>query len=543
MADNNFRKIYENFILEAEAIPGNTIPQLGESIADICNFFGIGRITADFFDTVLLEEEGKGHKKTFFDSQNVDEERFVSERRVTYMSSVVHYSVFQIKNTPDWDSDTVNSIHAFISLMFVLNGRSRLLEISKKLAFYDQDMNIHNLKYFFLQCEKLLLSKEIYGYTGIYLNLRKFSAVNMLIGRKGGNIVMKRYAQIINSNLSDDEVIARMGGDNFAILIKNEKLDRILDIIEGVPVVFDDATGEKILVSGTAGIYVIDGVIPVHSCTDVIDRMGVALRAAKNSQSSFFAFFGEEMKEENEKAMKVSGSFRAAIDAEEFLVYYQPKISVDTCQIAGAEALCRWNHEGTIFSPGDFVPILERGMDICRLDFYMLDHVCADIRKWLDEGKNPVKISVNLSRRHLSDIELLEHLVGIIDKHNVPHEYIEIELTETTTDVEFTDLKRVINGLRSTGISTSVDDFGVGYSSLTLIKDIPWDVLKVDKSFLPELNEKYDEKKKIMLKYVVSMAREMGLECVAEGVENRQQLQILRENCCDLIQGDRKSVV
>ena len=135
------------------------------------------------------------------------------------------------------------------------------------------------------------------------------------------------------------------------------------------------------------------------------------------------------------------------------------------------------------------------------------------------------------------DFDLLEHIIGLIDRHSIPHHFIEIELTETTTDVEFKDLKRVVNGLQQAGICTSVDDFGMGYSSLNLIREIPWNVLKVDRSFLPLENETEDSTRSIMFKYVVAMAKELGLECIAEGVETKGQLEVLRENQCLVAQG------
>ena len=138
----------------------------------------------------------------------------------------------------------------------------------------------------------------------------------------------------------------------------------------------------------------------------------------------------------------------------------------------------------------------------------------------------------------MMDMDLLERIIDIVDRNDVPHQYIEIELTETTTDVEFRDLKRVVSGLQAEGIYTSVDDFGIGYSSLNLIKEIPWDVIKVDRSFLPsDIDDEDANRRAIMFKYVVAMAHEMGLECIAEGVETEQQVQILRDNSCELAQG------
>ena len=148
-----------------------------------------------------------------------------------------------------------------------------------------------------------------------------------------------------------------------------------------------------------------------------------------------------------------------------------------------------------------------------------------------------MRVSVNLSRKHMADIDLLEHILEIIDRNGVPHEYLEVELTETTTDVEFRDLKRVVSGLRTAGVYTSVDDFGMGYSSLNLIKEVPWDVLKVDRGFLPEDENDENETRRIMFKHVIAMAKDMGMECIAEGVETRSQIELMKNNHCDLAQG------
>ena len=144
---------------------------------------------------------------------------------------------------------------------------------------------------------------------------------------------------------------------------------------------------------------------------------------------------------------------------------------------------------------------------------------------------------MNLSRRNLIDLDLLDHILSVVDKHHVPHHFIEIELTETTTDVEFKDLKRIVTGLQEAGIFTSVDDFGIGYSSLNLIREIPWNILKVDKDFLPYSEQAVQNRQNIMFRHVVNMAKEIGLTCVAEGVETGDQVNILRKSGCDIAQG------
>ena len=170
----------------------------------------------------------------------------------------------------------------------------------------------------------------------------------------------------------------------------------------------------------------------------------------------------------------------------------------------------------------DFIPILERNTDIFRLDFYMLDLVCKNIRKWLDEGKNVVRISINFSRKHLADPELLDKIVSIINRYDIPYEYIEIELTETTTEGDYLKLKKLVEGLTKIGIHTSIDDFGIGYSS---------------RSLLPISSTDQKDLSTVLYKHITAMASDMGIECITEGVETAEQVQILRDNHCLYAQG------
>ena len=163
--------------------------------------------------------------------------------------------------------------------------------------------------------------------------------------------------------------------------------------------------------------------------------------------------------------------------------------------------------------------------------------MCKSIQSWLRHGVQPVKVSVNFSRRHLSNDNLVQDIVQVIDKYKVPHQYIEVELTETTIDADFAALKQIVYGLRDYGIESSVDDFGMGYSSLSLIRDVPFKVLKIDKSFLGDKNMESDERQRSMMKHVISMANDLGMECIAEGVESMEHVQLLKENKCYMAQG------
>ena len=234
--------------------------------------------------------------------------------------------------------------------------------------------------------------------------------------------------------------------------------------------------------------------------------------------------------------LDVLGEFPEALKNEEFQVFYQPKVSLKNYRLNGAEALCRWKHNGEMIPPFKFIPVLEQGQDICALDFYMLEHVCMDIERWIKEGKRAVRVSVNLSRRHFVNKNLLNDIFDIINKYEFSNKYIEIELTETSTDVDFKELRRVVTGLTEQGIHTSIDDFGMGYSSLNLLRELPWNTLKIDKSLLP-VNGERDSNLAVIMQYVIAMAQTLGIECIAEGVETIEQINILKNKNCFLAQG------
>jgi EAL domain-containing protein (putative c-di-GMP-specific phosphodiesterase class I) len=328
-----------------------------------------------------------------------------------------------------------------------------------------------------------------------------------------------------------------MGGDNFIIAVRKKLLDKVIELLKGTPVIYDLNRTKRVMIVADAGILIIPEDFRFSGTDDIMDKVNAALQEAKSGVKENIVFFDDRMIVDKEKKMLIQQYFPKAMKDKDIKVFYQPKVDIRTGEIVGAEALCRWFRDGKMIPPMEFIPVLEQGADICALDFYMLNEVCGDIRRWLDEGRKVVRISVNLSRKHMMDIDLLGRIIGVINKNEVPPKYIEIELTETTTDVEFLDLKRVVNGLQQAGVYTSVDDFGMGYSSLNLIREIPWNVLKVDRSFLPVEGDNKQSTRSIMFKYVVAMANEMGLECLAEGVETKQQVDILKANNCEIAQG------
>ena len=528
----------ENSICKLHQLPNPSPEQIFEAMAGLCHVLKLGKVEVVIYENEASERSGSSEIHCFYDSGKACKNICISKRITAVDEKIICYNIYAIEEEEEWTEEERDRINVFIALLSTFGGKTRLVQLAHHMTYYDNELDMYNLKQF-MKCALILCrSGRISRFTVIRFNLKHFSVVNQNIGRESGTLVMKKFISVIDELLDDEnELICRVGGDNFLTLIKSDKLQSVLDILSGTGVLYDEIRNERIFITATVGVYVlkdIDGVIPP---TDIMDRVSLAYQIAKNTSEADIVYFDDDLLARSKHNNDISANFPKALENKEFLVYYQPKVAIDGRHIAGAEALCRWMHNGQMVSPGEFIPVLEQGLDICKLDFYMLDAVCKDIRRWLDSGMNVVRISVNLSRRHLSDIDLLKHIIEIIDRNNVPHKYIEIELTETTTDVEFKDLKRIIRGLQQSGISTSVDDFGIGYSSLNLIKEIPWNVLKLDKSLLPDKDEVSPVQKGVMFKYIVAMAQEMGLECISEGVETKEQIQLLADNKCNLAQG------
>ena len=504
-------------------------------LKELCVAFRVCKGMAEYYRSEKEERNGEGVIRVCYDNGKAPEE--VLDCRVVLNNlMIVNCKAFRAKGAEPWSATERARILMVERLMINVLGRIRMAGLIEQATLYD-DAGYSNIRFFTILVERLGASGRLNRYAIVRFNLKHFSLINRQLGRDVTNRVLKQYIGTMEDSVSPEGSVSRLGGDNFVVVLLKEKLDRLLRILAGIPVEYDGPDGGRVMVSARAGIFSIPDDYFYHEFGDVMDRLTSAYNGARRGISGDFFYANEQLVEEKERAMRIRQAFPHALANKEFLVFYQPKVNVEDNSLAGAEALSRWFRDGKLIMPGEFIPPLEQTTDICRLDFYVLEQVCRDLRRWLDEGRQAVRVSVNMSRRHLMDMDLLSHILFIIDKYHVPHEYIEIELTEMTSDVEFRDLKRIVSGLQKEGVFTSVDDFGIGYSSLNLLKEIPWDILKVDRKFIPAESDSARDRQHIMFRHVVSMARELGLVCVAEGVETAGQLSILRENNCGIAQG------
>lgn len=509
-------------------------PEIGCALNEVCKVLRVAKVDMKCYDAISLEKRKNGRYILLYEDGEPDECEVYIKRERTDRGNVVIYSFYKKNDGVAWNQEELERVSVLQTCLFAYNARVRLAQIADQFTFHDTQLGMYNLNFFMKHAGSLISDGRVENYGVCYFNLKHFSMINQRFGRDRGTKIMVDYIGRLEALLDDTELVCRVGGDNFIVLFLKEKLESIIRHMEGIEITTEDVD-ECAFVSAVAGYYMVNK--PVKYPSDLMDRANVALNVAKHSKTTDRIFYSEALLELSNERKRIETMFPDAIRNEEFKVYYQPKVFMKDYKLKGAEALCRWYHEDKIVPPDEFIPVLEQSKDICDLDFYMLNHVCADIRRWLDEGRRVVKVSVNLSRCHLGNSHLLQSILDIIDSHNVPHEYIEIELTETTTDVSFNDLKDMVNGLREHGISTSVDDFGVGYSSFNLIREIPWNVIKIDKSFLHDEGDELSGKNRAMLKYVIAIAQEMGMITICEGVETIEQVKLLKEFGCFMAQG------
>lgn len=406
-------------------------------------------------------------------------------------------------------------------------------EENKRLYLTDIMTGIPNVSYFNARLTKIIKNDQGGKYAVISFSLAGWELVNERFTYAEGDKGIIEFAKAAEKLADKDELIAHHGGVDFLAVINKKKLNKFLSQIQDIKIHLNDGLKEEEYpVSLTAGIYMMNDYERVAET--VIGRTNMAAANAKTGHSNI-VFYDQSMKEQLLESIQLVKSFPDALKHEEFLVYYQPKIETITSQMLGAEALVRWKTKKEIISPAKFIPLFEKNALICQLDFYMLEHVCADLKRWIDNGLKPVCISVNFSKMHFRNENLADEIEHLVDKYDVPHKYIEIEITESAYEKTKDSLKAVLKALTAKGFSTSIDDFGAGYSSLNLLSQLDFKVLKLDKAFLDSGIE--DEKVKNVIDSVISMAKKLKMKVVAEGVEKREELELLKMLSCDLIQG------
>lgn len=373
------------------------------------------------------------------------------------------------------------------------------------------------------------------------IDIDKFKFVNDRLGYENGNRILSRLHNTISDAMEKGEICSRISDDNFAIVLYNASDSELETRLGGIYSEFNRRNSQhtSIPMTFSAGICRLGQCRQKMGTVDInaaIDRCNIARKTIKERRGNSIAFFDGKIREKELRDKDYESEMPEALKNGEFACFLQPKYGTKSRHIEGAEALIRWKSKefGFVY-PSDFIPLCEKNGFVVELDFFILEEVCRLMRKWLDSGLEPVVISVNQSRLHLDEPDYIGKLRDIVDKYKVPYGYIELELTESV----FTDnadlMIKTMQKLHDVGFKISIDDFGSGYSSLNMLKDMPADVVKIDREFFNTTAN--SEKGRAVITSVVDLANKLDMKVISEGVETEEQVEFLADIGCHMVQG------
>ena len=463
-----------------------------------------------------LNERGSDRKDT------MKTETTVSFHDIKKYYEVVYKRIFDDKNN-------------FVCDYFIFNDKTediQSLEKEKYKATHDRLTGLYNKDQFYVETYKILHRNADVPYCMLCSNIRDFKFVNELFGIEKGNEVLVKQAEIMKEYASDDIIAARINSDRFAMLIpkKSFSVDMILSIIHRMQDYFKDSSFHLHIFTGVYDINDLEEPVSI-----MCDKANLASETIKNEYKSNIAYYTERLFESSIEERRIIGEFERAISNNEFEMYLQPQVD-SSGNLYGAEALVRWQHpERGLLSPAIFIDVLEKTGFIYKLDRYMWDKAAKKLGEWKKEGKDQYHISVNISTKDFYLVDVYETFVGLVDKYDIDPVNLNIEITETTLMSDFDKNMGIIRLLQNYGFNIEIDDFGSGYSSLNMLKDISADVLKIDMGFLRASEN--EAKGLDILESIITLAGKLGMKVITEGVETKKQLYMLVEMGCDMYQG------
>lgn len=403
------------------------------------------------------------------------------------------------------------------------------------LAYVDDITGCANWHKFIDVCNHRLAHKSWWRsrHALLCIDINRFTIYNDYYGHKAGNRLLKFLAETLEQMCSSREMSARRGRDVFVALWNYSSVEELNNRIEALFRQVQESPNSK-NVSLTVGVYLL-----TDQDTDIIHAVDMALiaeRTIADVKVNTVAYFDDKLRAQMTEEHELEKMMHSALENDEFKLYIQPKHRVQDGALGGAEALVRWiSPKKGFISPGRFIPLFEKNGFVGPVDNYILEQLCIFQRNRLRKGYKTIPISVNVSRVQLSDPNLVDEICAIVDKHSVPHKYIDIELTESACFDDMEVLVSTITKLRSMGFPVSMDDFGSGYSSLNLLKDLPFDTLKIDGEFFRNVTD--PNRANIVVMNIIDLAKSLNMTVVAEGIEQQEQVDFLRKTECDLIQG------
>ncbi|CDF86142.1 motility regulator [Pseudomonas knackmussii B13] len=440
--------------------------------------------------------------------------------------------------------DEEGDLVSFVCFFSDISERKASERRIHRLAYYDALTHLPNRTLFQDRLHTALMQAERHQQWVVlmFLDLDRFKPINDSLGHAAGDRMLKEVAERLNQCVSDSDTVARMGGDEFTLLLpalgnREIALKRAIQVAEQIlaslarPFTLE---GREFFVTASIGVALSpqDGA----ELSQLMKNADTAMYHAKEMGKNNFQFYQAEMNARALERLELESDLRRAIELNEFVLHYQPQFTGDGRRLTGAEALLRWQHPRRgLIPPAEFVPVLEELGLIAQVGDWLLAEACRQLKRWHRDKVRVPKVSVNLSARQFADGQLGTRIAGILMETGIPPACLELELTESILMSDVSEAMHILFGLKRLGLAIAVDDFGTGYSSLNYLKQFPIDVLKIDRSFVDGLP--HGEQDAMIARAIIAMAHSLNLMVIAEGVETQAQLDFLREHGCDEVQG------
>lgn len=473
------------------------------------------------------EEMEKEYRKWI---QSIEENRKDSMKMETsiYQNGKKKYYEIVYKRTYD---DKQNQVCDY----FIFNDRTEdvvSLEHEKYRASHDILTGLLNKEQFYIETAKLIKENRDVKYCLVCSNIKDFKFVNELFGIEKGNEILKKQAEYMKNFIGEDSLAARLHADRFAMCMPRIRFDEDLinEAITGIQEAFKNSSFHMHIFVGVYDIHDVEERVSI-----MCDKANLASETIKNEYKSSVAYYTEHLLEKSIEERKIIGEFDRALDNEEFVMFLQPQVDVSGKPF-GSEALVRWQHpDKGLLAPGVFIDVLEKTGFVYRLDRYMWDKAVKQLAEWKKRGINDYHISVNISTKDFYLIDVYETFVGLVEKYDIDPKLLKLEITETALMSDFNKNMVIIKRLQKYGFDIEIDDFGSGYSSLNMLKDISADVLKIDMGFLRASEN--EVKGQDILESIIGLANKLGMRVITEGVEKKKQVDMLYDMGCKMFQG------
>ncbi|MEG1683429.1 MAG: EAL domain-containing protein [Oscillospiraceae bacterium] len=531
------------FIVDAD---GNVLlhpvaERIGANIAEIAQTRNSAAVVEDFKNNLKNAESGVSHlvMRT--------ENRFFAYAPIEGANDWFLFTSLPAKAVFERSQKVIFlTILLLVGISVVLTSTGLYITMTKrkanakivKLAYYDRMTGAPNVECFKMEAQALLRQFGAPPYRLLNFDVTQFRTLNHNLGYDAGNALLVHIVHCLANVARKGEVFARIGIDQFLLLFsaeggEQEALLTVKRLREQIAA-WELPTGEYYCVQLAFGMY------EIEACdTDMmlmIERSNIARKAVKNDHEGDVAIYNASMQERIDRCTELENAMPAALENGEFKLFIQPKYDLLTEKIVGGEALVRWiKADGTVVLPDEFIPLFEQTGAIAAMDLHMLEQLCRFLRTQLDSGLHMVPISINQSRRYMYGPTYVEIVCGKLRQNGVPSRMIELEITENLAYTELDKLIGVLDRLHQEGFRISLDDFGSGYSSLNMLKDLPVDILKLDRFMLGKTM--HSQREKTVVANIIRMAKELNMSVVAEGVETREQVLFLRDCGCEMAQG------